>query len=141
LSNSKIIIFGIIIVLVLVGGWFAVKSFLAVDNPFYVVSSGSMLPSLERGDGVIIRNGQGFSFNDVVIGDIVVFHSDDDGGRVIIHRVVEIYSDDGQRVLKTKGDANDSSYEVLDYPISEDDYYGKVIFSIPKIAAFRFAGS
>jgi len=103
LSNSKIIIFGIIIVIVLVGGWFAVKSFLAVESPFYVVSSESMVPNLQRGDGVIIRNGDGYSFNAVIIGDIIVFHSDDAGGRVIIHRVVEIYSEDNQRILKTKG--------------------------------------
>ena len=134
MNNSKWIVLGIIIVLVLISGWFAFKSFLAVDNPFYVVSSESMVPNLQVGDMVLIRNGQGFSFDDLQIDDIIVFYSDDGGGRIIIHRIVEI-SDD---IIKTKGDANPMSYEGLDYPITEDDYFGKVIFVIPKIGAFRF---
>ena len=50
----------VIIAIILVGGWFTVKSYLQVESPFYVVSSESMVPNLQRGDGVIIRNGVGF---------------------------------------------------------------------------------
>ena len=140
-SNSKGIIIVIIIVLVVIGGWLGVKSFLAVENPFYVVSSESMVPNLERGDGVIIRNGDRYSFNDVIVGDIIVFSSMED--RTIIHRIVEVYysEDNNQRILKTKGDANPQSYEGLDYPITEEDYYGKVVSVIPKIGAFRYLGT
>ena len=70
-----------------------------------------------------------------------MFHSNDGRGRTIIHRVVEIYSEEDQIILKTKGDANPQSYEGMDYPISEEDYYGKVISVIPKIGAFRYLGS
>ena len=55
-----------------------------------------------------------------------------------VHRIVEIYHEDGEgegreRLVKTKGDNNLISYEVLDYPIREADYHGKVVSVIPKI--------
>ena len=85
------------------------------------------------------------------VGDIIDFHTKDAGGRTIVHRIVEIYHADNatnnsssnrstgveeegeERLVKTKGDANPVSYEILDYPIREADYYGKVISIIPKI--------
>jgi signal peptidase I len=91
------------------------------------------------GDLVILRNGAdgtGFSFSDLQDGDIIVFYTEDGGGRTIMHRIVEIYQDyEGkeERLVKTKGDNNPISYEVLDYPISEADYHGKVISIIPKV--------
>jgi hypothetical protein len=36
-------------------------------------------------------------------------------------------------LVKTKGDNNRVSYEVLDYPIREANYYGKVIYVIPMV--------
>ena len=142
MSRNKAVILIIGIILILVGGWLGLRTFLAVDSPFYVVSSESMVPNLEKGDGVIIRNGDGYSFGDLQTGDIIVFHTEDGGGRVIIHRIVEVYSDDSDyRLVKTKGDANPQSYEGMDYPITEEDYYGKVILTIPKIGALRYLGS
>jgi signal peptidase I len=90
------------------------------------------------GDLVVLRNGvdgSAFSFSDLQFGDIIVFHSEDGGGRTIVHRIAEIYQDDEsrERLVKTKGDNNPVSYEVLDYPIREADYYGKVISVIPKV--------
>ena len=116
--------------------WLAMRTALNVENPLYAVYSESMVPALEVGDVSIIRNGPGYSFHDLKTGDIIIFHTDDAGGRVIIHRIVEIYSDTqtGERLVKTKGDNNPQSYEGLDYPIREKDYYGKVVGVIPKIA-------
>jgi signal peptidase I len=135
--------------------WFSLKLYLHVDNPLYVVSSESMVPTLMVGDIVVLRNsptGGGFSFSDLHVGDIIVFHTTDGGGRTIVHRVVQIYHDNGisssssssssgnnskgtgaQQLVKTKGDHNPISYNDLDYPIKEADYYGKVIFVIPKV--------
>jgi hypothetical protein len=41
------------------------------------------------------------------------------------------------RVIKTKGDNNPKSFPLLDFPITEKDYIGKVIYVIPGIGAFR----
>ena len=87
------------------------------------------------GDVVIVKDGGGYSFDDVKRGDIIIFHTNDGGGRTICHRVVQIYSDSqtGERLLKTKGDSNPKSYENFDYPIRKQDYYGKVVFVVPKV--------
>jgi signal peptidase len=136
---SKEIKYVIISIAAVVIIWLGLKLVLHVDNPFYVVSSESMVPTLMVGDIVVLRNGEpggGFSFSDLQVGDIIVFHTEDGGGRTIVHRVVEISQDDKDtrdRLVKTKGDANPISYEVLDYPIREDHYYGKVILVIPKV--------
>jgi signal peptidase len=118
--------------------WFSLRFVLQVNNPFYVVSSESMVPTLMVGDIVVLRNGPsngGFSFSDLQVRDIIVFHTEDGGGRTIVHRIVEIYSDakNGERLVKTKGDNNPISYENFDYPIRQQDYHGKVIFVIPKV--------
>ena len=133
LSRETIII--IFVGAVLVFGGFAIRSFLQVSNPVYVVPSVSMVPTLNVGDLIVIRNGQGFSFSDLKVGDIIVFHTNDGGGRTIVHRIVEIYADSttGERLVKTKGDNNPQSYQNFDYPIRQQDYYGKVIYIIPKV--------
>ena len=133
MSRETIII--IFVGAVLVFGGFAIRSFLQVSNPVYVVPSVSMVPTLNVGDLIVIRNGQGFSFSDLKVGDIIVFHTNDGGGRTIVHRIVKIYSDPttGERLVKTKGDNNPQSYPNFDYPIRQQDYYGKVIYIIPKV--------
>ena len=135
LVHKRYFIIAAIVVVSLIVAWLATRAVLNVENPLYVVSSESMLPALEVGDVAVIRNGPGYSFGDLKIGDIIVFHTDDAGGRVIIHRIVEIYSDSqtGNRLVKTKGDNNPQSYEAFDYPIREEDYYGKVVGVIPKV--------
>jgi signal peptidase I len=135
-NEAKYILIGVAAVAIF---WFGLKAVLQVNNPFYVVSSESMVPTLRVGDLLVLRNGNdgsGFSFHDLQVGDIIVFHSEDGGGRTIVHRIVEIYRDNNEgeeKLVKTKGDNNPASYEVLDYPIKEADYYGKVISIIPKV--------
>jgi signal peptidase len=129
------LVVGMTILVALFVFWLSLRAYLAVDNPFYVVPSESMVPTLNVGDVVLIRNGAGYLFDDLEVGDIIVFHTNDGGGRIIVHRIVEIYSDGqtGERLIKTKGDNNPQSYENFDYPIKRQNYYGKVISVIPKI--------
>ena len=134
MSKETLIIIGIAAVLVF--GGFAIRAALQVSNPVYVVPTISMVPTLNVGDLVVIRSGvQSFSFSDLKVGDIIVFHTNDGGGRTIVHRIVQIYKNvqTGDRLVKTKGDNNPQSYENFDYPIRQQDYYGKVIYIIPKI--------
>ena len=101
-------------------------------NPFYVVSSGSMVPVLKVNDVLIVRDGG--SWDNLKIGDIIVFDRPVGGDRVIVHRIVDIDIDaDGARVVRTRGDANPASIPGTDYPIRQDDYIGKVIYVIPGI--------
>ena len=55
-----------------------------------------------------------------------------ESGKIIVHRIDEIgFDSDGQRVIRTKGDANSESIPGVDYPISKDNYIGKVVHVIP----------
>lgn len=102
------------------------------SNPFYVVSSGSMIPVLQINDVLVVRDGG--SWDDLRVGDIIVFNKPEGGDRVIVHRIAEIDVDgDGDRVIRTKGDANPASIPGTDFPIREDDYIGKVIYVVPGV--------
>jgi len=83
----------------------------------------------ERGDLLIIQ-GVG-SFSEINIGDVVVL---DQGSGVIplVHRVVEIWYQDGSPRFMTKGDANSSPLPV-EVSNSPEQILGKVILVIPKL--------
>jgi signal peptidase len=123
------------IVIVVVGVaivWLGLHFAFGTNNPFYVVSSGSMEPALNVNDVLIVRDGG--SFGDLKIGDIIVFNKPDGGDRVIVHRIVEIIpGEGGDRIIRTKGDANPSSIPGTDSPITKADYIGKVIYVMPGI--------
>ncbi|HWS19562.1 MAG TPA: signal peptidase I [Nitrososphaera sp.] len=124
---KDVIIIGIGVLVVWLGIWFAFGA-----NPFYVVSSGSMVPVLKVNDVLIVRDGG--SWDDLKIGDIIVFNRPVGGDRVIVHRIADIdMGSDGERMVRTRGDANPASIPGTDYPIMQDDYIGKVIYVIPGI--------
>jgi signal peptidase len=124
---KDVIIIGIGVLVVWLGIWFAFGA-----NPFYVVSSGSMVPVLKVNDVLIVRDGG--SWDDLKTGDIIVFNRPEGGDRVIVHRIVDIdVGSDGERMVRTRGDANPASIPGTDYPIRQDDYIGKVIYVIPGI--------
>ena len=127
-----VIIIAVGITIILLGIWFA----FGMSNPFYVVASGSMIPNLNINDFVIVSHN--VPFNGLKVGDIIVFktYGTDDAGQheTIVHRVAEIVTDpsNGQRVIRTKGDANPDSIPGVDYPIFQPLYIGKVVYVIPK---------
>jgi signal peptidase I len=51
----------------------------------------------------------------------------------IVHRVAEIVTHpfNGQKVIRTKGDANPYSIPGVDYPIFQQNYIGKMVYVIP----------
>jgi signal peptidase I len=168
--NISIIIYiaiMIVIVVIIIGiaiFWFDIQfpSF-SINNPFYIVSSDSMIPNLNINDLLVIRDGgssnvddddkgySSYSFYNLKIGDIIVFKAseeeeeDDQDDRrtiTIVHRVAEIIQTDDKsnnnkssssRIIRTKGDANPSSIPGIDYPVREQDYIGKVVYVIPGV--------
>jgi signal peptidase I len=125
IKDIAIIVIGVVLI------WFAVKVVFNVDNPFYVVSSGSMIPVLNVGDILIVKDGN--TFNSLKVGDIIVFNRPQGGDRVIVHRILEISDRFGEKVIVTKGDANDGIIPGTDFPIREKDYIGTVAYTVPKI--------
>jgi signal peptidase len=91
-----------------------------------------MEPTFQPNDIVVVDFD--FGFEDVNVGDIIVFERPEGRDRTIIHRVISIDHDaDGNRVLTTKGDGNPLPIPGTDYPITEDLYIGKADYSIPKL--------
>jgi signal peptidase len=88
------------------------------------ILSGSMRPSLDVGDMVIVRD---VSAGSIRAGDIVQYWS---GEEMVIHRVVEVYEGSNGKLFVTKGDANSSPDPT---PVQAAQVRGKVILAIPKL--------
>ena len=130
-SISKGVIKDIVIVVIaVIVIWIGLQAAFGTQNPFYVVASGSMIPALEVYDIIVIQGHQ--PFEEVEVGDIIVFDRPSDHNRVIVHRVESILSEDPLTV-RTQGDANPSFIRGTDYPITEEEYIGKVAYVIPQV--------
>ena len=134
-NSTKNLVKDVIIVIVAIAViWISLQVVFGTSNPFYVVSSGSMIPTLEVYDVIVVEGNT--PFQDVKKGDIIVFYSpakyELGEERVIVHRVDSIISEE-PRTLQTKGDANPRSMKNVDYPITEEIYLGKVEFIIPQV--------
>ena len=110
--------------------WIGLTAYFGAQNPIYVVSSGSMYPELAMHDIIVISGHM--PFEDVKIGDIIVFDRPKDHDKVIVHRVVAVV-DDNPKTLRTKGDNNQNSIVGTDYPITKEEYIGTVVHVIPQV--------
>ena len=141
-NSTKNLVKDVVIVIVAIAViWIGLQIVFGTSNPFYVVSSGSMIPTLEIYDVIVVEGNT--PFEDIQKSDIIVFYSPvayekhlkgENGGeeRVIVHRVNEIMSDD-PKTIQTKGDANPRPMKNVDYPITEKVYLGKVEYIIPQV--------
>jgi len=110
--------------------WIGLQAAFGTQNPFYVVASGSMIPELQVYDVLIVQGHE--PFDDIEISDIIVFNRPSDHDRVIVHRVVSVIDYD-PKTLRTKGDANPASIPGTDFPITEKEYIGKVVYTLPQV--------
>ena len=122
IRDIAIIIIGILVV------WAALYVAFGMSNPFYVVASGSMVPALEVYDILVVQGN--VPFEELRVGDIIVFDRPSDHNRVIVHRVASIIDED-PRTIRTKGDANMASIPGTDFPVTSAEYIGKVEIIIP----------
>ena len=90
---------------------------------FFEVATGSMSPTINVGDVVIVK-----ITKEVYEDDIIVYK---DGENFITHRLI---SKDDDKLI-TKGDANNTE----DNPIEESDVLGKVVNTISHIGIWRKA--
>jgi len=119
-----IVVIGVLII------WMGLRVVFGTENPFYVVSSGSMIPELQVFDVLVVQGND--PFESVEMGDVIVFHRPSGQDRVIVHRVAAIIDED-PLTIRTKGDANPASIPGTDFPITEEEYIGKVQFVIPQV--------
>ena len=121
--------FGIIVVSAVMI-WNVLKLSLWTESPVVVVLSGSMEPSMQRGDILLLHKR-----TPIVNGDIIVYSIEGEG-IPIVHRVVSQQIDEkGNRKYLTKGDNNPVDDRGL-YPkgltyLTEDMVVGKVAGIVP----------
>ncbi|MBI2127565.1 MAG: signal peptidase I [Nitrosarchaeum sp.] len=124
LKDIMIVAIGVVVI------WVGLQVAFGTQNPFYVVASGSMIPVLQVYDVLIVQGHE--PFEDIQVGDIIVFNRPSGHDRVIVHRVAAII-DDEPKTIRTKGDANPASIPGTDFPITKEEYIGKVAYTIPQI--------
>lgn len=160
-SKKKDIKIIIVIAIIFVVAFALVRVALSNSNPFYVVASGSMIPVLNVNDLIVVwGKDNGTSFDSVKVGDIIVFKAfipdpGEEEGKTIVHRVAAIF-EEGEtmsgnseldrlcypvyvpnplqnKTVLTQGDANECSIPGVDIPITQENYIGKVVYTIPQI--------
>jgi signal peptidase len=124
---------------------YAVPQLVGASHSF-VVLSGSMEPAISTGDVIVVED---VPASDIEEGDVITF-----GGSATepatTHRVIAVGESDGERVFRTKGDANEDPDAS---PVAADEVVGRVmelpvptagqtLFAIPYIGyVIEFAGT
>jgi len=136
----------IIMVVSVFAFWFGLKAALATDFPLCGVASGSMIPTLQVGDLIIVQGVPNASNINAAPkdasepGDIIVFYNPQKGFRdpndLIVHRAIDMFQDDGKWYFETQGDANPSQDA---WEVPEDYVVGRVVFfRIPLVGFITF---
>jgi signal peptidase I len=128
IKNVIVFVLGVIIIISL---YHYLETELENPLPFFVIYTDTMLPTLKINDLIII--GDGHMFNNTNVGDIIVFKKPAGEDRIIVHRITEITSENGKRVVITKGDSSPVSIPGVDFPINYNNFIGRVKFVIPQI--------
>jgi len=124
-SIIKNIIILIIILIIALSFKEILSLILHTSVPIAVVESGSMIPTLEKGDLIFSI---GVTPSSLKVGDIILFKSPQNPNIIIVHRIIKIYPNGNNILIQTKGDNN----PVPDpWIINGDQVLGKVIFKIP----------
>lgn len=134
-----IVIFGVIVIPLLTEASNAIRK--------YRQGSGSMSPLIQL-DDLITVDDEFSPFKEVRIGDIIAYRAPDpaEDKKVLVHRVMAMIEDGNnltgnvilcapiaineviqEKTLLTKGDANECSIPGIDFPITVNNYIGKVI--------------
>ena len=109
---------------------------LKTERPLHTPISGSMQPTLNIGDLLIIEGG--LSAEDVYVdfedGDIIIFRDPrNPSGIPIVHRAIDKFQEREMWYFRTKGDNNANPDS---WPVPEDYLIGRVIWHIPLLGYF-----
>jgi len=99
----------------------------------FVLQSNSMAPALHYHDKILVDIL--FPYERLKVGDIIAFKTfganTTGQHETVIHRIAqEVIDSHGDRIIRTKGDANNDSIPSLDYPIFQQNYIGKAVYRI-----------
>jgi len=122
--KRSLIISGIVVGGIIIASTAFVAYFL-IENTAYRITSGAMEPTLKVNDAVMVD--KTVPFDALEVDDIIVFLRPSGHDRTIVMRIVDISTNsEGERTIRTKGDANPASIPGTDFPITEKEYIGRV---------------
>ncbi|MEM3710379.1 MAG: signal peptidase I [Nitrososphaerales archaeon] len=128
-SLLKVLIYIMIILAIMGMVWLLPRIALGTSTPFFSVSSNSMAPTLNVGDYIVVK---AEPFDNLNLGDIIVFYSPWNPNDIIVHRIYDIRIYNGQKVLITKGDNNYTNPYPDPWYVTQEHYIGKYTgFKIP----------
>jgi signal peptidase len=123
-KRTKDIIENIIFVVLFVTLMILLATVILGISPFFYVEGTSMHSTLEDGDLIVIDR---TSFDNLKIGDIVVFNKPSPYSYRVVHRIFEIKNINGEKVLITKGDNSMTNPNPDSWQIPKENYIGKYI--------------
>jgi len=100
---AKVILLILILFAATYGSVEVLRIVLRTESPLMVVSSESMVPTLNVGDIILVR---GINPTAITVGTIIIFHSPYDYQMPIVHRVRSITREGNSFYFETKGDNN-----------------------------------
>jgi signal peptidase len=101
--TARVILLIIILFAATYGGVEVLRVVMGAESPLMVVSSQSMVPTLNVGDIILVR---GVDPQTVTVGTIIIFHSPAYYEMPIVHRVIAVDNEGNTVYFETKGDNN-----------------------------------
>jgi signal peptidase len=141
----KTIILAALLLIGIFAFWFGLKMTLKTEFPLLAVASGSMEPTLYKGDLIIVQGGLNFAElkvgpyklkNNTLNpnpGEIIVYYDPRENknpNHLIVHRAIDKYEKNGTWFFFTRGDANSGPYDPWS-PVRQDFIVGKVVAKVP----------
>ena len=94
----------------------------------YVVSSGSMEPTIGTGSFLVVRLLGPIARQSVKVGDVITFRAGESRSTLVTHRVVATEISNGTSTYTTKGDANPAADAAR---VPADDVVGTQVLDVP----------
>jgi len=122
-----------LILIIVFGLYFGVQAALGSEYPALAVASGSMLPTLNIGDLIIVQKIDPAQIHwGKLDGDILVFRNPQKPDELIVHRVVNVEPAGNYYMITTAGDAISNEKDQFS-PWNSSLLIGKVVARIPAI--------
>ncbi len=100
---------------------------LALGDHAFVTQSGSMTPTIDTGDVVVVAP---IRASEVRVGDIITFRNPVNNDQLLTHRAVAIDAAANRISITTQGDANTGREEWGTKPAGE---LGRVLYRVPRL--------
>ncbi len=117
----------LLVVGITIGGYGIFTVAMGTSSPLVVVTSDSMLPTLERGYLLVLQSRPPEMIH---VGDIIVYNAEWHTEAPVVHRVIQIENVSGEYRYYTQGDNNDAPDQ---YYRTYEDIVGVMVLAIPWI--------